>query len=402
MVSRIKNEKFFPSFFILYEKICIFAKNIITMAERTEILHAIALTQIPLIGNITASKLINACGSAEAVLKENAKKLSQIEHIPANVANSILSAKNMAMDIASREMKFIDEHDVKVFLKSDGDYPKRLLQCIDAPIVLYGKGNFNLNPKYSVAVVGTRRFTEYGNLAAKKIVEDLAAYKGVQIISGLAVGIDTVAHQSSIQHSLPTIAVLGHGLKTIYPSSNRHLAEKMLQNGGILTEFTHDVPIDPHSFPKRNRIIAGMSDAVVVVEAHEKGGALITANIGASYNRDIFAVPGRIGDKASEGCNNLIKHNVAALISSGKDIAEMMMWEDVPQKSKTKQMKLLLDFTPDEQLIVNVLEKGQELNIDELLIATELNTNVLSSTLLMLEFKGIINCLPGKRYVLSL
>ena len=373
------------------------------MTSKTEILHTIALIQIPLIGNITAHKLITACGSAEAVFKETAKKLSKIEHLSSAVADSIASTKDTALKTAYREMQFIEDNNIRVFLKNNDDtFPQRLLPCLDAPLILYGKGNLNLNPKYSVSIVGTRRFTEYGNQAVKKIVKDLAEYKGMQIISGLATGIDTVAHQISIQNSLPTVAVLGHGLKILYPPSNRPLAEKMLQNGGVITEFLHDTPIDPHNFPKRNRIIAGMSDAVVVAEAHEKGGALITANIGFSYNRDIFAVPGKIGDKTSEGCNNLIKNNIAALITSGEDIAKMMMWKDIPQKSKARQMKLLLDLPPEEQLILNALEQGKELNIDELLIATELNTNTLSTSLLMLEFKEIITCLPGKRYVLGL
>jgi len=367
-----------------------------------EILHTIALTQIPLVGNITAQRLITACGSAEFVFKESAKGLSKIEHVSTAIIDSIVSAKNKALETASIEIKFIEKHDIKVFLRNDDTFPKRLLPCLDAPVILYGKGNLNLNPKYSVSIVGTRRLTEYGNRVTKRVVKDLSAYADMQIISGLATGIDTVAHQSSIQNSLPTVAVLGHGLKTLYPSSNRQLSEKMLENGGIVTEFLHNIPADPHNFPKRNRIIAGMSDAIVVVEAHEKGGALITANIGFSYNRDVFTVPGKIGDKASEGCNNLIKNNIAALITSGEDIAKMMMWKDVPQKSKVKQMKLLLDLSTEEQLIVNILERGQELNIDELLISTELNTNILSTILLMLEFKGIITCLPGKRYIMAL
>jgi len=372
------------------------------MNNQQEILHAIALTQIPLIGNITAHRLITACGNAENVFKESAKNLSHIEHISTAMASSIVSAKNRAVEIACKEMKFIEDKQITVFLKSDDTYPKRLFQCIDSPIIIYGMGNLNLNPKHSVSIVGTRRYTEYGNQATKKIIEELAAYNGMQIISGLAIGIDSIAHHASLQMSLPTVAVLGHGLKTLYPSANRNLAEKMLQNGGLITEFIHDTPVDAHNFPKRNRIIAGMSDAIVVVEAHEKGGALITANIGFSYSRDVFAVPGRVGDKASEGCNNLIKRNIAALITSGEDIAEMMMWKDIPHKSKNRQLQLLLDLNPNEQQIIDALEQRKELNIDELLIATNLNANVLSTSLLMLEFKGIITCLPGKRYILAL
>ncbi len=370
--------------------------------RQTELLHTIALTQIPLIGSITANKLINQCGSAELVFKESAKILSSIDHVSKDMVDSIISAKDMVLDMAHHEMEFVERNNINVFLKNDDAFPKRLLECIDAPVILYGKGNPDLNPKKSVAVVGTRRFTEYGNQMTRKIIEELSIYEGLQIISGLAAGIDTVAHQVSVDNSLPTIGILGHGLQTLYPSNNRKLAERMLQNGGLITEFTSEVFGEPHNFPRRNRIIAGMSDAIVVVEAYEKGGALITANIGFSYNRDIFAVPGRIGDKTSEGCNNLIKYNKSSLISSGEDIARMMMWKEEPQKNKSRQVKLLLDMNPDEQLIVDILEHGKELNIDELLTQTGLNINTLSTSLLVLEFRGIIHCLPGKRYILSI
>ena len=367
-----------------------------------EILYTIALTQIPQIGNITADKLINSCQSAEMVFKETAKNLLRIEHIPKSAIENIMSAKNTALETARREMDFIESNNIKVFLKSDDTYPKRLLECLDSPVVIYGKGNLNLNPKYSVSIVGTRKHTEYGSRITKKIVEDLATYADLQIISGLAYGIDTIAHQVSVQQSLSTVGVLGHGLNTLYPASNRQLAEKMLANGGVLTEFLHDVSVEAHNFPKRNRIIAGMSDAIVVVEAYEKGGALITVDIGISYNRDIFAVPGKVGDKASEGCNSLIKSQKSAMVTSGHDIATMMLWGDKPKKPKPKQIKLLLDLEPEEQLIVDALEQGSELNIDELLMATKINANDLSSLLLMLEFKGIVYGLPGKRYSMSL
>jgi DNA processing protein len=372
--------------------------------RQTEIFYTLALMQIPLIGSTIAHKLISVCGSAEAIFKETPKNLSSVEHVSSAIINNIASTKNIAFDIASREMEYIDKNKVTVFLKNDKTYPIRLEQCIDAPVILFGRGNLDLNPKHSIAIVGTRRYTEYGNQTTKKIIEELSTYEGLQVISGLAAGIDTIAHQSAVQNSLSTVGVLGHGLQTLYPASNRKLALKMCENGGLVTEFTSSVFGEAHNFPRRNRIIAGMADAILIVEAYVKGGALITANLGFSYNRDIFSIPGRIGDKVSEGCNNLIKYNKAALVTSGEDIAKMMMWDDKSRKNtgKGKQQKLLLDLNSEEQLIVNALQAETELDIDELLIATNLNIAVLTMSLLMLEFKGIIICLPGKQYVLSI
>jgi DNA processing protein len=371
--------------------------------RQREILYTIALTQIPLIGNITANKLIDYYGSAEQIFKEPSSHLSRIEYVSTAIVDSIKSAKSIAFDIASQELEYIDKNKVTVFLKKDKTFPARLASCVDAPVILFGQGNLDLNPKHSIAIVGTRRLTEYGSQTTKKIVKELSSYKGIQIISGLAAGIDTVAHQAAIQNSLPTIGILGHGLQTLYPAGNRKLALKMREDGGLITEFTSSVIGDAYNFPRRNRIIAGMADAILVVEAHERGGALITANIGFSYNRDVFTIPGRIGDKASEGCNNLIKYNKAALITSGEDIVKSMMWDETSKKNteKGEQKKILFDLNQEEQLIVDTLQTKNGLNIDELTIITNLNISVLTMTLIMLEFKGIINCLHGKRYMLS-
>ncbi|MDR1459115.1 MAG: DNA-processing protein DprA [Bacteroidales bacterium] len=371
--------------------------------RQTDILYTIALTQIPSIGDIIAHKLIDNFGSAEQIFKEPSRHLSRIKHIPKTISESIASSKNKALDIACREMEYIEKNNISVFLKGKENYPLRLEQCIDVPIILFGKGNLDLNPKHSIAIVGTRRATEYGNQITKKIIKELAAYGEVQIISGLAVGIDTAAHQAAIQNSLSTIGILGHGFKTLYPASNRKLAEKMSENGGLLTEFISSVIGEAYNFPKRNRIIAGLSEAILVVEAHAKGGALITANIGHSYHRDVFSIPGRIGDKASEGCLDLIKSNKAAIITSGKDIIFSMMWENNPSKNADKgvQTKLLLDLPDEEQLIVDALQNKTKLNIDDLSIATNMDKTILAMNLLSLEFKGIINCLPGKLYALS-
>jgi len=372
--------------------------------KEVEIFHTIALIQISEIGCVVAQKLIDVFGSASAVFQLKKSELSGVGNLSENVIKNIVSEKKLAFEIAETEMAFIAKNNIKVLLKNDECFPKRLIHCLDAPLLLYGKGNLDLNPKRSVAIVGTRQYTEYGNKITHQIVETLSTYDNLQIVSGLATGIDTFAHQAALKYGLSTVGVLGHGLQTIYPVGNKKLSVSMQENGGLLSEFTSTTVGNAYNFPRRNRIIAGMADAIVVVEAHAKGGALITAKIGFSYNRDVFAIPGKIGDKASEGCNNLIKNNTAALITSAEDIIKMMMWDDNPPRKteKAKQTRLLLDLTNEEQEIVQILQEKEKLNIDELLLTTSWNITTLSKILLTLEFKGIITCLPGKRYVLSI
>ena len=370
--------------------------------RQEEILYTIALMQIPAVGCVIAQRLLTTCGNAEQVFKEKANQLTLIERISPTIASNIQTYKKEAVAFAQKEMKFIEEQGISVFMQTDQNFPFRLKNCIDAPVLLYGKGNMDLNPKHSISIVGTRRMTDYGSRITQQIVEDLSTYEHIQIISGLAAGIDAVAHASAVKQNLSTVGVLGHGLKNFYPVSNQKLAMSMLEKGGMLTEFTSNTQAEPSNFPRRNRIIAGLSDAIVVVEAREKGGALITANIGFSYDRDIFTVPGRIGDKTSEGCNNLIKFNKAALITSGHDIVEMMLWENKrTSANESKQKKLPLNLNEEETLIMGTLQQNEMLNIDELSILTELNINILSKTLLNLEFEGYITCLPGKRYRLG-
>ena len=368
--------------------------------RQEEILYTIALTQIPAVGCVAAQRLLSVCGSAKQIFKEKANQLLLIERISPTIAHNIHHHKEEAVAVAQKEIEFIEKQGICVFMQTDEHFPFRLKNCIDAPILLYGKGNMDLNPKHCISIVGTRRLTDYGNRMTQQIVEDLSTYEHIQIVSGLADGIDTVAHTVSVKQNLSTVGVLGHGLKMLYPASNRKLAVSMLEKGGMLTEFmSHTLP-EAHNFPRRNRIIAGLSDAIVVIEAREKGGALITANIGFSYDREIFTVPGRIGDKTSEGCNNLIKFNKAALITSGHDIVEMMLWENkrTAANKEGKQKKLPLNLNNEETLIIETLQQNEMLDIDELSMITELNINTLSKTLLSLEFEGYIVCLPGKRY----
>jgi len=374
------------------------------MDKRTEdLFYTIALTQIPAVGCVAAQRLLTVCGSAKQIFKEKPHHLSQIERISPTIAANINACKTEAMQIAEKEIAFIEKNGISVFLRTDENFPYRLKNCVDTPILLYGKGNMDLNPKHSISIVGTRRLTDYGSKMTQQIVADLSTCEHIQIISGLAAGIDAMAHSTAVKHNLSTVGVLGHGLNTLYPASNRNLALSMLEKGGLLTEFTSGTQAESFNFPRRNRIIAGLSDAVVVIEAREKGGALITANIGFSYDRDIFSVPGRIGDKTSEGCNNLIKFNKAALITSGYDIVEMMLWDGkrTAPNNENKQRKLPLNLTEEELLIMETLHQSETLDIDELSAITELNINVLSKTLLSLEFEGHVVCLPGKRYKMS-
>jgi DNA processing protein len=272
-----------------------------------------------------------------------------------------------------------------------------LKQCHDSPLMLYYKGTADLNAPKIVAMVGTRKATEYGRDMCRKIVEGLIEHN-VLIVSGLAYGIDTWSHKAALDNKLETVGVLGHGLDRIYPFANRSLAEKMTETGGLLCEYMSNTTPDRENFPMRNRIIAGISDAVVVIEAGITGGALITAEIANSYNRDVFAVPGRIVDQHSEGCNKLIKINKAALIQSANDISYLLNWDQVKVPTKNIQRQLFINLSPDEELIVNTLKEKGDLDIDTLLIETTMLPAKAASVLLNMEFEGIIRCLPGKVY----
>ncbi len=278
-------------------------------------------------------------------------------------------------------------------------YPERLKQCVDSPILLYYKGNAPFNVKKVIAIIGTRKISEYGKENCENIVRDLSA-SDILVVSGLAYGVDTCAHKSALDFGLKTIGVLGHGLDKIYPALNRQLASKITLNGGLITEFITETRPDRENFPKRNRIIAGMADAILVVEAAKRGGALITADIANSYNRDVFALPGRVNDEYSQGCNNLIKANKAALVTNADDILYMMGWEQKIQKNQAVQKKLMLTFSPEEDKIIEILRQNENTGIDEIEVKSEIPISLLAKFLLNLEFDGIIKSMPGKTYKL--
>ena len=360
------------------------------------LLYQIGISLIPGIGVVNAKKLIAHCGSAEAVFKESKSTLMKVPGMGSHLANNILNQK--VLHRAEEEIDFIVKYNINALYYKEETFPQRLLNCYDHPIMLYYKGNADLNTKRILAVVGTRRATAYGRNRCEEMVEGLKE-KEVLVVSGLAYGIDSCAHRKAVENKLPTIGILGHGLDRLYPAQNRKLAEKMVQNGGLLTEYISQTTPDRENFPKRNRIVAGMSDAILVVESDKRGGALITAEVGNSYNRDVFSVPGKVGDRFSRGCNFLIKTNKAFLAESAADIAYIMGWDDRIIKRK-EQLELFVNLSPEEKKMVSLLEQNGETGIDKLVIQSELSTSKVAAALLNLEFQGMINALPGKRYKL--
>jgi DNA processing protein len=358
------------------------------------LIYQIGLTLIPGVGDINGKKLISYCGSAEAVFREKKKALLKIPGIGESTVNAIISQN--VLERAEEEIAFIKKFSISPLFFTSKEYPKRLKHCDDSPLMLYFKGSSNLNNEKVISVVGTRRASDYGKEICNQIIRDLAPFK-VLVVSGLAYGIDSKAHQSALNNNLETVAVLAHGLDRIYPYTNRALAEKMIHSGGLITDYLSKTNPDRENFPKRNRIIAGMADALIVIESAMKGGALITANIANSYNRDVFAVPGRLSDKFSEGCNFLIKTNKAALIQSAADIEYIMQWENKQSKS-SKQQKLFEELTPEEENVLKIITGSDEPVIDHIVFQSKMTASKIAAILLNLEFKGMVKCLPGKVY----
>ncbi|WP_421940360.1 DNA-processing protein DprA [Pedobacter sp.] len=360
-------------------------------------LYKIALTFIKNIGPVTAKNLLAYCGSAEDVFSAKKKHLLQIPGIGEKTILSILNTD--ALIKAERELLFMEKHGIEPLFFSDEGYPQRLKNCYDAPILLYYKGVANLNHKRIVSIVGTRNASEYGKSLCRELAEGLSAYN-VTVVSGLAYGIDVCAHQECLSYNIPNVGVLGHGLDRLYPQVHERIAQQMVLNGGLLTEYPSLTNPDRQNFPQRNRIIAGIADATVVVEASRRGGALITAEIANSYNKDVYAFPGRTTDIFSEGCNFLIKTNRAALINSAKDLVYYLGWEAIGKQIKPViQTTLSINLSPQEKNIVGALVNGP-LSIDELSYQFNISAGKLAIVLLTLEMQGIIITLPGKIYKL--
>lgn len=363
-----------------------------------ELRYRIGLCLIPLIGDINAKKLLAYCGSAEAVFHEKKQKLIKIPGIGETIAEAVINNKQV-LDRADEEIEFITKNNIEPLFFLDDNYPQRLKNCFDSPIMLYFKGNTNLNNTKTIGIVGTRQATDYGKNFCNQLIKDLANYQPL-IVSGLAYGIDGAAHKAAIDNNIPTVGVLAHGLDMIYPTLHKNMAEKMLKNGGLLTEFLSKSNPDRENFPKRNRIVAGMCDAVIVVESGRKGGALITAEIANSYNRDVFAVPGKLNDAHSLGCNFLIKVNKAVLIESAADIEYILGWEKEKSGTKPIQRSLFIELTDEEHIIAAILKEDSPCSIDNICIKANMQSSKVVASLLNMEFSGIVACMPGKQYKL--
>lgn len=359
-----------------------------------EQIYQLSLTRIPDLGCILTKSLVEHFGTASAVFNAKLKELARVDGIGEHRARQIKSYKDHTD--AEKELKFISAKNIQLLFMTDKNYPQRLRNCIDAPLLLFYKGSTNLNHNRTISIIGSRNHTEYGRWATTQIIKELKPYQ-VNIISGLAFGIDAIAHKTALQEQIPTIGVMAHGFNTIYPGLHKSLASEMMEQGGLVTEFFyHELP-DRHHFPKRNRIVAGMADATIIIETAVKGGSMITADLSFQYNRDVFALPGRINDLRSSGCLQLITDQKAMPFISTAHFLEVMGWAESRRK-KVAEKKLFYDLSQQEQIIFSLLQERGELHIDEIYLQSHLSSSTLAAAILNLELQNIIMPLPGKKY----
>lgn len=359
-----------------------------------DLLYQVALTLVPNIGCVHAKSLTEHFGSAEAIFKARKKDLSAVENIGIVKASVIKAFENFKA--AEEEIKFIEKYKIQPLFIADKHYPQRLLNCYDSPTLLYYRGNADLNASKIISIIGTRTNTDYGKQITEKLVSDLAELN-VLVVSGLAFGIDAIAHKAALQNSLETVGVLAHGLHTIYPQQHKNLAKDILQHGGLLTEFRNGVKPDRFNFPSRNRIVAGLADATIVIETAIKGGSMITAELANNYNRDVFALPGKTTDTKSAGCNYLIQSNKAALFTNAKELMENLGWQ-TKKINKKQQRELFIELTDDEKIIIHILKEKETTHIDEINIKSNLSSSSIAAAILNLELQNVVAGLPGKMY----
>ncbi|MFT4203203.1 MAG: DNA-processing protein DprA [Chitinophagaceae bacterium] len=366
---------------------------------RDEKIYQLALSCIPNIGPVQVKRLLEYYERPQYIFEASFKELKNIEQIGEARARDIRDFRDF--DVAAYELDFMDQHGINLVFYTDSRYPHRLRNCFDPPIFLFAKGDMELNVAKIIAVVGTRSNSSYGKSVTEELIQSLKGQKGILVVSGLALGIDAIAHRACLENGIPTVGVLGHGLGSIYPFQHKSLAEKMMEcNGGILSEFFHEVAPDKYNFPRRNRVVAGLADATIVVETATKGGSMITAELANGYNRDVFAVPGKLTDAKSAGCNWLIANKKAELYGSPKDFMQLMGWDEVKKANHFRQRQLFVDFDENEFVLVKILEEKNGISIDELAGLAEMSQGKTASALLNLELKGVVESLPGKRYAL--
>ncbi len=365
-------------------------------ASYPELQYQIALTMAPAIGPVTARKLIQKTGSARAVFRQKKDVLKKIEGIGPVVSGSISSES--LLHKAEKEMEFLERHHISALYFKDTEYPARLKECEDAPILLYARGKKGLKTKRALSVVGTRKASSYGKELCRNIVLELGSMiDDLVIISGLAFGIDVIAHRAALEGGIPTVAVLGHGLNTLYPHAHRETAKKICRQGALVTDFHSGMGPERNNFLRRNRIIAGMADATLVIESAASGGALITAAMASSYHRDVLAVPGRTTDERSKGCNVLIKKNVAAMVESAQDVIDHLNWtDDIAQNPKHSSENI--SFTIQEKQLLELMKQQSGLGPGELSTLSGIPIQKVLSLLTEMELKRWIVVEPGNRY----
>ncbi len=377
----------------------------------SELLYQLALTEVPNIGCVHAKILATEFGEASSIFNAKQSSLEKIEGIGVIRAKAIKTFHDFSN--AEDEIKFIEKYKIKPLFLSDKNYPKRLLNCYDSPTLLFYKGDADLNASKIIAVIGTRNHTDYAKQVTDKLLKELSERlnesagsggkeQNLIIVSGMAYGVDAIAHKAAMKNDLPTIGVLAHGLDQIYPPQHSGLAKDMLKHGGgLFTEFKSKTKPDKHNFPTRNRIVAGMSDATIVIETSIKGGSMITAELANGYNKDVFAFPGKVTDSKSAGCNYLIKTNKAVLLTDAQELIELMSWEEKNQKTKNKiQKELFIELTKDEKIILDILKEKESVPIDEINIKSGLSSSAVAAAILNLEFQSVVSSLPGKMYKL--
>lgn len=359
-----------------------------------ELFSLLALQKVDKVGDVVAKKLLNHFETAVDIFSAKANNLASIDGIGSILIKNLKDKSVFAK--AELELKFIQDNNIDIHFYKDNSYPDKLKHCFDSPILLFSVGNINLKQRKIISIVGTRQVTSHGAEFCRNLIAEIAPLNPI-IVSGFAYGVDIIAHQAAMEHNLQTIGVLAHGLNQIYPSSHKKYCKKMEENGGFMTEFWSSSNPDKENFVKRNRIVAGMTEATIVIESAERGGSLITAMLANDYNRDVFAVPGRITDKFSLGCNNLIKTQKANLLTSAADLIYMLNW-DIKESKKAVQKQLFVDLLPDEQIVYDyLLQKGKEL-MDTIALDCGFPIYILSGMLLNMELKGIIRPLPGKLF----
>jgi len=373
--------------------VCIFKTQLFALLENQDLLHVLALLNTDGIGDVLAKKMIAHFGSATAIFSQRKQNLLKISGVGSSIISSLANKANFKR--AEKEIEFINANDIHYFYFKDINYPAYLKHCFDAPVLLFQKGTINLKNQKIISIVGTRQMTSYGKSVLDELFQGIKEYNPI-IVSGLAYGIDIQAHKLALKHNLQTIAVLAHGLDRIYPTIHKKQATQILENGGLVSDFWSGTNPDRENFVKRNRIVAGLSQATIVVESAEKGGSLITADIANSYNRDVFAVPGRITDAYSRGCNQLIKTNRAAMLTSAKGLAYILNWEKDTKAKKTIQKQLFLELSDLEKEVYNYLLKEGKQQLDIIALHCNLPIYKIAALLLNLELKGVIKPLPGK------